>query len=400
MPEYLYTEPIPTNSRRQLEQRRRTQLVAEGKLDSDVPTVTQVSPDAGERLLVGQHRGVFARKLATEMEELFAASGVETVPFYDPDGGQQDGYYALSNVSLTTPNGEQAGTASEYGQTFDGVLRREGTRASHYRSVATTVQAVDNPFGSGTDATVAISARADDVQWYDSGTGATESATVQQTVTGEHGDLDVYDTTEPSFDSPTLLYDLALAQQASADMTVWDTLGRDKTVVIDEADSDTVGSATVGSATVSGETTVTPAWQRVFVTDHETDGTLVIDSERLRLHFETERNRLVAERWNDTDANWDLVQLGTSSWRLQGVDIRRVGLARVVALVTFSDGSSSHTLRLDVGRGDRSGLWTVPTNGSSPPQGLIDRLDPIAQTTDTATAEAAGIVERTEVEDA
>lgn len=378
-------------------QRRR--LATAGALGEDRAAVESVAPEAGQQqfrhLAIGEH----AALIATSVEQLASASGIGAVP-YSSDGErdpQRDGYYSVSDEQTERPV-----ASDDRVQRIDISLTRAGTIGSVWRAVAANPDPVDNPFGNSAGAEIGVHADADKVRWFDAiATGAVEDATVQRTVSGERADVDIYDATEPSFSQPRLIFSLGYQREYEADVHLWDDRDRSKTVTVDTGTSSQVGSAVVGEATVgSGQTAL--RWQRVYSTEHDYVGTPVAETGRLRLSFDEDAGRLRAERWSESDQTYELVELGQSPWRLYDVDITHVSLARIKAQVEFEDTSASslttHNLNVSIKRGYDDALWTVPLNGSSPPQGLIDRLDPIAATQGSDASADMTLIERTEVD--
>jgi hypothetical protein len=160
-----------------------------------------------------------------------------------------------------------------------------------------------------------------------------------------------------------------------------------------------VGSSTVGDATVTDTVTteVASQWQRVYVTDHDWRGDIVLETDRLRLTIDQPEDTLRAYRWSD--GQYELVQLGASDWRLFDVDITTIGLARIEAQFEFerqADGTR-HNLNATLVRGLDDVVWTEPVNEDSTPQGLIDRLAPIATAAD-ALAPTGDVVRRGDVD--
>jgi len=388
----LYTQPIPDadQTRGRSSQQPNNSLL--GLLNSDPSAAKRISTPPGEQQLTAQHRGRYADLMADEIEELGGASGFTELPlFARSERTAIDGYYLVDDARVSPVDPREPRV-----QEIQITLSRAGTRTSHWRAVATNPQDVDNPFGSGATEEIAVSVRTSDHQWYNPDTGATESATVQREIDGEHDQLSVFDVTESSFSEPVLLYNISYQQEWPTDCRVWDDYGRDKVDV--EVDSGaTVGSATVGSATIPASTTVDSTWQRVFITDHDWVGQPVLETDRLRLVADTDQRRLLAYLW--TGDHYAIRQLGVSPWRLCELDLTHVGPTAIEAQTEWEDVNTGdrHTLDLTLGRGDDAVLWTVPQNGSSPPSGLVDRLDPIAQTTDRGTAERPAIIQRSKV---
>ncbi|MEA5387129.1 hypothetical protein VB779_08710 [Haloarculaceae archaeon H-GB11] len=259
-----------------------------------------------------------------------------------------------------------------------------------------------NPFDDGTaSATIAIPAQAQRVQWYDSVGGSLENATAQSTAEGEHDLVERYDATDPSFDSPMLIYSVAYRHEWPVDARVWDDYNREK-VYRESGTSAQVGSATVGSATVGGDDRVVDSqWQRVFVTDHDYVGRRVIETDRLRLVPDVDGEKLRAYRWDDSEGQYGIVQLGSSPWRLVDVNLRRIGVERIVGQLVFEDTSSPGTteaIDMTVQRGRDNALFTTPPNVGSTSSGLVTRLSPIAVTETRAATEVATLEAREDVD--
>lgn len=390
----LYAITVPTDVQTRTASDRRKELSKQGVLASDVAATESIAPQPGEQALSGQVHGQFAPLIATMLEELFSSS-IETVPFAARSGtGATDGYYALDQLGTDLPDGR-----SERVQSFDGTLTFIGTDRSFWRAVATTVNTIDTPFGSDNTPEFGLSIRAEKVQWYDAATGSTESATVQRTVDGEHDQLDIYDASEPSFADPTLIYAIDYLDEYPTDCTVWDTYDRSK-VYRESGTSATVGSATVGSATVGGDDLVVDSqWQRVFATDHEWRGDIVMETDRLRLWVDQPADTLRAYRYDPSDGQYTLVQLGSSDWRLWDINVSHIGLARLAARCTFEDTSGNrYTLVAHLLRGREDVIFEEPANAGATPAGLVDRLAPIAATTDQIAVPAATTVKKSEVQ--
>ncbi|WP_135302636.1 hypothetical protein [Haloarcula amylovorans] len=373
----LYALRVPADASSEPTTSRALQLATNAALNSDVPEVDSLSASPGSRSLAGVAIGKYADLTASEFEELFSATAIEVVPYFGNTQDQRDGYYALEDIDVTraAPNESRI-------QRFDGSLSQAGTADSHRRAVYTNPQPVDNAFGSTSTAEIGLSATATGVEWWDKTAGTREAATVQRTVTGEHGDIDIYDATEPSFDSPVLLHDIAYDQEWQADARCWDDYDRSKT------------------ATAADGATIDSVWQRVFVTSHSFAGKPVLESQRLRLVFDVASQQLQASRWSSSNSQYESVSLGSSSWQLDGISLSRVGVERVTAQTRWVDtsGSATHTLDCTVKRGWDDALFTTPPNETSPPSGLVTRLDPIAADSDQTAAEVVDIVANSEVQ--
>jgi hypothetical protein len=378
---------------------KRRQLATSGALGDDTAAVETVAPEAGEQRFQYMAIGGYASLAATSVEEMAGASTIGAVPYAstgDPDP-QRDGYYVINDKESARPI-----ASSDIVHRLDIRLTKEGTRGSHWRSVSTNPNPVDNPFGSSGSVEIGLHGHAEKVRWFDNsgGTGAIEDATIQRTVAGERCELDIYDAAEPSFDQPSLIYTLPYEKEYEADVLLFDDHDRTKTVLIPQTKGDEVGSASVGDATIGGGSTAV-RWPRVYATGHDWVGQPVAETGRLRLQFDENRGRIKASRWNETEGQYNAVQLGLTDWRLYDVDVTHIGLARLKLQVEFEDTSASslttRNLNCSLKRGHENALWIVPQNASAPPQGLIDRLDPIASPQGSDPAADTELVERSTV---
>ncbi|MDS0258561.1 hypothetical protein NDI56_03935 [Haloarcula sp. S1CR25-12] len=391
----LHAVAVPSDSQTDTGSRQQKRLAKQGALQSDVPYADAISPQPGQQTLVGQVRGKFAPIHAQMIDELLSSS-IPVVPYAGREGQDTiDGYYApeTTQQSRLDPREERV-------QQFDGVLAPKGTRRSHWRAVRTNPQSDDNPFDAGAAPELGLSIRARKVRWFDDVDGGLEDATAQRTVEGEHDHIDIYDPEEPSFGKPLLIYDIPYTEEYPTDCVVWDTYDREK-VYREPGDGATVGSATVGSATVGGDDVrVASQWQRVYLTDHEYRGDMVLETDRLRLVIDQPEDVLRAYRWDPADGQYALLQLGASDWRLFDVDVTSIGLVRLKAQFEFEDMSTGDRVNLNgtLIRGLDNVVWTEPVNEGATPQGLQDRLAPIASETGSIIEPSGDVIKRTEVD--
>jgi hypothetical protein len=387
----LYSLVIPANAQTVSRSEIRRNLATHGLLDESSAAVESLSLEPGEQALIGQFRGKYASMMAAEVEELFDAGNISSVPFFDPAGSKSDGYYSLKNVDV-----EPLDPNLDHVQKFDGVLTKEGTRESKRRTITTTVPQVENDFGNQQTALVGVTAAATDVHWFNAETEETEPVSVVETRAGEHGDLDIVDALASSFDKPTLVYDLPYERAGKVDVVCWDGYGRGKFDV--EADR-LVGSATVSdSVSVASEQRIT-AWQWCFSTQHEFTGRPIVDNGLIRLWL---GDRLRADTYDPAGGNWTLQSLGDSTWELDAWDINRISPCRVNVQCRFRDATqdpdATYTLDMSLKRGYWYPQWVVPVNESGPvPSGLVDLLSPIADESDYSPQCEQGLVAREEV---
>lgn len=394
MPDKLvYALAAPSDNQVSASGQRQPRVATSGVLDEDVGETTAVSTEPATEDLTLEFRNTYAELMAAEYVELSNASGYGPIPVFGRSTATPaDGYYAIERVRNPAVSPREPRF-----QRIELDFRFVGTDASHVRALRTSEDTVDNPFGTGTSEELAISARAEDVRWIDALDGSAETASPVETREGETDYVDVYDATNSSITDPTLVYGLAFEDEYPVDCRVWDDYDRDKRRVVDYS-GDTVGDATVGSASVGSAKIVPSTWQRCFRTDHRFIGNPVLESGLLRLVHDRDRRRLMASRYNPAEGQYNRVQLGTSAWRLHDLDLRRVGPERIAATTRWRDDTGDErALALSLKRGWGDALWTVPDGATAPPQGLLDRLSPIAATTERSLGATQGLITRSEV---
>lgn len=368
----LYVLAVPEGVRTNSGARNQQNVSVQAILDQSGGEAKAISSDPTEQALSGVYAGQYAEKMATEIQELGLNQAVDGVPLAGKQGATPlDAYYAIetANVDPRSPQSDKL-----WG--FDLTLREQDRRENVYRAVRTgDIYQTDHPFGNTETGELAIPAPATDVQWLNEETGQTADPSLVATRSAERDDVDIYDAWAAEYDSPTLVYDLPYAQAGETDPRVWDERG-----VGDKLDSD-------GNL----------QWQKVFSPAHDYGGGAIIDNGLFRLRFD---GSFSAERWDDGAGSWTNQSLGGSDWTLSAVDIRRIGLERVDARVTFADPTQSPTVtyRLDVSvkRGWTDPLWDRVSTGPVP-TGLRDLLDPLASSQLYDPVGEQGLVGREEV---
>lgn len=344
-------------------------------LESGTPTAETISLQPGERALDGAYRGEDAHILAQELRQLFDAPGYSAVPVYsDATEATWEGYYTLSRLEISPWKPQAFANLQEY----RGALEQTGSRRSHWRAVETSKDSKPNDFGSDQVSEIGVPALASHVRWWD-GDAAESYPTPARTETTEHRDVEIYDVDAAPYSKPTLLFDLAYSEEGWADCTVWDDRG--------------FGSREDANGDVQ--------WARVFDPSFSPDGEFVLSNRLLRIHVDDDAQTISAERWDSTLTTpaYSSVSLGASSWAPIDVDVRGIAPARLAARILFSDGTSRYPLDCILARGDTDALFVrTPNAGSATPQGLIDLLTPIAQTTIYDAGETQALEKRTEVE--
>lgn len=375
----LYSVALPEATTRSVEDTVGTQLAEQGVLGEDA-IVEALSGQAADLTLTGQYAlgTYYSQLLAAELSELADAT-LSGLPLTGT-AGSRAGYYEVASADVGPVH---AGGRDI--QEFTVSLTRIGTRNSQFQAVDTTVTqpAPGTPYGTGESGLVGIPAAARLVEAVD--TAAQPSQRAQpaptSTVTTAFGDVDLYDVTAVPFSDPVYIYDVAKDAQPPVDVAVYDTRGRDSKYI--EASNGRVR-----------------AWQRVFARSHEFDDSVVLSNGRLRLRL-TEpptgaSTPLTAERYSS--GSWSGVGLPATGWAPVDVDITALGMARVEAQVTFSDGADRYALDLvlDRGRSDVA-VWIPRTETRSVPSGLFDLLEPVAADSATDPGVTQRLVARSEV---
>ncbi len=374
---YLYRQAIPEQAQTRTVSQVRRELSKLAGIEG-ASQVEDLGVSPGDYVIEGQYRGKYAPLMARELEELFSADDAyATVPYFAKDGSLPGaGYYSLSNVDVgrSDPRHESV-------QEFDGVLTKEGTRESHRRSITVNSQQVHrNDFGNSTEALVAIPAAAENRFWYDRESRTREEVSVASTASGEgsKGDVDLVDAHGVSeLTAPfELVYDVDYDTDGQVDVILWDDYGREK------LDAEGVNS-----------------WQWVFSTSHGYSGTPVIDTGRLRVYLDT-TGGLQAEEYDSSSESWTGVSLPASDWTLHDCDVVEVAPNRVHVQVEFENASTNEVraLNLIARRGRRLVHWLVPNSIEDPtPDGLVDRLQPVADESVLRPQSSLGLIAREEL---
>ncbi|ELZ84396.1 hypothetical protein C453_12656 [Haloferax elongans ATCC BAA-1513] len=371
------------------ESRRNT--AAQSALSGGVSVSKPVSLDPGQIRFEFLVAGDGADRVASQFEELLN-SDYQYVPFFGV--GEQtdfDGYYVMKSGSTKPLDAQSSGSIHR----VDSVLENAGTRRSHFRSAALNTQDVDNDFGTGTAAEVAVPSAASLVRWFDPASNVVTTADSTATRQTQFDPVDVFDATAAPTTQSELIYDLPFDEVGKTDVRVWDSRGTTK--VSAEGTGNTIGvDFTIGSATIGQQQRVVQ-WQRVFVENHEFVGDIVIENGLLRLTLDDINQTIAAEEWDDTNEAWNPVSLGSSSWTLVDVDLTHVGPVAVEAQLLFEDSGSYQALDMRLSRGSTDALFATPANETAPSTGLKDLLSPIALTSDKTAMESLGLRKRRDV---
>jgi hypothetical protein len=379
----LYTLVATGAGQTDRENNLRQQIASSGVLNQDGGNIEQIASEPADQQIRGHYRARYAAKMAQELEEL-ASSGLGPLPvtaLSDSVSTALDGYYEIESADIAPPR-----AATEAVQRYDVSLSKKGTRNSAWRALETNPSQVDHDEQWGNDTTelVGMPSTASKVRWYRDETSAVAPASATSTRQAELGDVEIFDLADgrsalslSSDQDLWLIYDIDYGAEETVDIRVWDTRGYDS-----KHDND-------GGL----------QWAKLFNTQHDFDDLVVLDSGVLRLELDEAAGTITAETWESSTSSWTSVGMSNdSSWSLLDVDLTHVGMVRVDAQLTFSDGSSLYALDAILGRGDDSVLFAIPDGESAPiPSGIVDWLDPVAASTVYATAGQKDLIDRQEV---
>jgi len=414
----LYLTPTPNATADRASDSVASAIEQAGLIDTSGVSTENIATENVDLSLRGrvQYGEALSGKLAAEMESL-AESAYVAVPFVDDEASsslsRKRGYYEVERADVTP-----AHPVTQRLFEYDLGLTLRGTRADHRRAVKTEQQAVDSLVATQTDTLVGIPGLATNVEWFQLGEG-TEPASVVDTVSSEFGPIDRYDITEPSFTSPTVLYELPLDAEGFTDVRVWDTRGRDKFADVEAAETVASGETltvasgetrtdtrlvvesggtldvqTGGTHVLSGSDSVT-VWAHAYHPGFDFEGEPVIDNGRLRVYLgdAPPYNDLLgigAEEWDGN--SWARVTFDNVGWAVQRFELVSISPAQVRFRLFLVGEGTSATVDGRLDRGAAGVLWTVPTNEPTPPQGAVDLLDRIARDSDTAVVPEQSVI--------
>lgn len=390
----LHAVYIPDNARTETAAELRQRLAKTNQSGVGSGIVEAIGLEPGEQLLTGYFSGLLADVQRRELEELFDADGVTIVPFATREStpDREDGYYVLEDVSLQNPDPREERFAR-----FDGRMVRKGSRESHWRSISTKVQTVDAIDPVDSTARLGLSSDAKKVRWFNPAQKSFADATPIQTNAGEHDAIDIYDATAPPIDDPELVYTLPYRREYRTDCRVWDTYGEPKELVIESgSEGPRVNDARVGGVTVGGataETTVDAQWQRVYSTDHEFRGEMVIETDALRARIDKPDENLTVSKWYESEGEY-LESSLTGSWQLYDASLTQIGQSRVDCWMEFADTDSDRTqgLYATFVRGLRDIQFVTPDGAT--PNDLVDYLSTVTADSDTVAQPSTGLRKR------
>lgn len=368
-----------------------------GLLEQGGLVAGKVSVEDIDLTVTGQFRlgEPLSRVLATELESL-AASAYGNVPLYDPD--TQDRKRGYKEVQAVDVNPAHPTTEGAYEYTV--ALSSSGTKQTHWRAVRTNVETVSTGLATGSAGQIAIDAQSRKARWFSPADG-TEAATVQASGSGAFGAVEFYDPGEPTFDNPTLIYEVDFDREPLTDAIVYDDRGLDKTLTFVEGDAvggfqyDTAQYDTVQYA--GRDDTTASQWPHVFDVTHEFDGRPVVDTGRLRVRFDETAGEIVA--FQAPDGVYTETTISHGDYELFDADVEAIGPARVVVYSEWEDTASGDIDRavLAFPRGASELVVRVPENESSVPSALESVLSPIASDQTDDPQAAQDLVRRAEV---
>lgn len=379
---YLYTVSIPEQSQTKSGLQGRREVASEGALTGGKTPVETLGVQAGERTLTVQYQGYNDTVMGEMLNELAESDDIETVAYYGIDTSlshvrtPEDGYYAVERAQTQLPEAR-----SNNFPDANLTLRRVGTKKSQWRTVTMEPTTIENPFGNAQDETVGLPSRATKVRWWD-GDIDTAAASVDSTVITEHGDVDMYDHAAAPYSTNTLVFELPYDAEGEVDVKLWDTRG----------------SATKTS-TVDGHTVM--EWQKVFDTQHEFEGDIILSNGRVRLTLDEAGQTQSAEEY--TAGSWSDLALGTSDWAILDADPLTLSEEHLEVQTLWEDtvGGSTYILNALLRRGDTRIQFWVPDNlvasQGAIPTGLSDLLSPVAGSTITKMNQTQDTVARSEV---
>lgn len=372
---FLYTVFIPDRDQQKTQTKQSKRVSKKPSLTSDSGDVQETGSSPGARPVNGVLKGEYAKLISKQLEELAVNGNYDSVAYFTDDNDPLNDAYVTVEQFSVNPIDPKTPLLWEY----DGRISEAGTRQSHFRAVETQVVPIDNPFSDGSDPRVAIPTSANAVRWYDDVSQQIENVagfSSGQTAQGRNQEIIRYNPTNASFDDPTLLYRDSYEVEGGHDARVWDDFGRA------QFDENGVNS-----------------WQKVFSTGHNFNGVARVENGLVRLNLEP--FSLDVEQWDSVNEQYDAVSLGVSDWALDTFNFTRISPGRVEGQLGLRDVISDqlYNINFQVNRSTQNILFTVPPNAGSPPQGVIDLLDPVAETWSQAPQNIVTIKAKSEVND-
>lgn len=365
----LYLVPLPdSQTTRPPSQAVRSRVDVSGILEEGGIATEAIATEGVDLTIRGQIRlgPTFSKKVADELDSL-GESSYSGIALYDESQsalGDRRGYYEIRDVDVN-PAHKATSDAFEYTATLD----KTGTRETHWRAVELSEVDVGTNLATGSSGLLGVPSDDRKERWYSVASGF-ESANPTSTVSGEYGDIDLFDPSNSSFSDPVLLFEQPYGAEGSTDVRVWDDNGSDKFATFSDG---------------SGGSIDITQWTHAFHPGFEYEGTPLVDNGLIRLRFDEGNSVLEAWEWDDSNSAWSSISITHGDWELFDADVEQIAPASVDVFAEFEDTQSGdiHAARLSIQRGISRAVVRNPQNDTIP-SGLETVLDPVAsdQTTD------------------
>lgn len=374
----------------------RAQIQSAGLLESGGLATERIATDQIDLSVNGQFRlgENLSRRVAMELESI-GASTYSAVPLFATDTDDpRRGYYEVRLVDVQPAHPTTTGAYQ-----YTVALSESGSHETHWRGMRTESESISHNLATGSEGEIGLDHRATKVRWFDPDpANSTESATVQSTVEGELGSIQLYDPTEPTFTNPILLYELDFGREYRTDCVVWDDRGYGEKFYRVSEGGTQYDNEQYDNTSEQQRATATQ-WAHIYDNSHEYDGVPIVENRRVRIRFDEPNEEIEAWQWDANASAWSEVAIDHSDYSLFDADIEAIGPADVTAYVEWEDTSTGDIdpVVLKVQRGLDEVVMRVPENESSIPTDLENQLSPIVsdQTTDKQPSQT--IIRREEV---
>jgi len=362
---------------------RQADLAETGLLTTDTVDVEQLTNQAGDLSLSGRYRPPYipadrVQMVADEFESLIAGS-LGPLPLFDQTDptatSGQTGWYEVADGSVSPAHPSQPDV-----QEWSISLSRVGSRGTHWRAVRTAPIDPNNAFTatSARGETIYLPQSARKPQWYDAESGTTTPASVATTRNLRDVSVDGFDITNGPGSAPTLLYEVpydddvagvyAFLQPSGVNLRYDDNGNRN--------------------------------WPAIFNTGADiapTTGTLVIDTRGCTFAINTAAPVIKVREWDNSQDEYVELSPGPfpTNWSPLDADLVDIGVHRVVADITFEDGSDTYTLRVRLRFGaERPTFSPAPRESDPVPTELVDFFDPVHGQSQTIAQPTRDVVAR------
>ena len=375
----LYLTPLPETTSETASGQIGSDIQQAGLLDTGGTAVENIATENVDFRKQGriQFGPALSRKVAEELDSL-SESSYTTLPLYSSDGSlaRKRGYYEVARADV-----EPAQEARDDVYQYDVNLTLAGTREDSRRAVRTNPQDVPTSLASGDPAPIFIPDAATGVRWYDDAEGTATATPGDTFVSAEFGDVTAYHPEDAPFDKPTLVYDLDFADDGPLDVRLYDDRGRDKF-----------------APTASGGEVNT--WIHAYHTGYQFDGRPVVDSNRLRVYYDTDAGAVTAEERALTTEGYKWVDVGLTmdEYELADVSFERIAPTGVRARVTLKNTDTGETADTIVTqRRGRDEVLLQPVPGETLDTGADVVFDEIASTQTTDPQPGQGLIDRSKL---